>query len=56
MISLTLRVFKVVHLIKGWRSGGHDHIGPEKWSLMGLVGSVFYTNYLLVFIALGELQ
>lgn len=56
VISLTLRVFKAVHLVKGWRSGGHDHIGHEKWSLMGLVGSVFYTNYLLVFIALGELQ
>lgn len=53
MISLTLRVLKVVHLMKGWRSGRQDHIGHEKWSLTGLVGSVFYTKYLLVFIALG---
>lgn len=27
-----------------------------KWSLMGLVGSVSHLEYLLVFIALGELQ
>jgi len=56
VISLTLRVFKAVHLMKGWRSGRQDRIGHEKWSLMDLVGSVFYTNYLLVFVALGELQ